>query len=377
MMSYSLSINDDGLSYLLTRNGHVVEASSFFLDMTGYTKEEIADKDAETVWKLLRVDMSECCANYESNFEHFIFTRSLEPRNVFISAPRVSSQDEKIYFFEEIPHSRIENKFPYVHQVYMDNIKGVAIFSAPEGILLRANNTFIQYLEEPYNTAECSIGHKVDEIITCWKESEIKTVWEDVLGTKKSYYQQEYMHDKLKKGITYWDISLIPIWEGSAVKYIISTLSDATKTIADRNLLNIQAQRIDMQKNELQTVIENLDSALMIVDKQGNYTNLNKCSKKYFSDISFSHKGDFYKHSRVFNMDGSEMNIEDAPISSVINGKRMKKSGYIEIGEGNKKYFEAYGTPIFDENGELYSGVISVYDITDHVLQTKLNHGGE
>ena len=80
----------------------------------------------------------------------------------------------------ERPKSWLEDKCPLLQQIYLDNTAGIAIYSVPESILLKANQHYLDFLPEPYNKIENAIGLRIDEFMGERNESTIKSAWSQV-----------------------------------------------------------------------------------------------------------------------------------------------------------------------------------------------------
>ena len=84
-------------SYALTSNGKVIDIGDAFLELTGYAKEDILYKNMSEVFKeLLRITIDIYDTYISSrDKEGFIFTKSFEAREIYLSIVEISSTNEK------------------------------------------------------------------------------------------------------------------------------------------------------------------------------------------------------------------------------------------------------------------------------------------
>ena len=127
------------------------------------------------------------------------------------------------------------------------------------------------------------------------------------------------------------------------------------------------------QKGQLDAIIENMSDALLIFDEDGNYTLLNKTARETFAPlIGHSKKvGDGRKQAEYFDANGCLISPKDVVGRRVRNGEKVDNF-QIKIQSGEKFiYTEANGTPIYDNQGDFFAGVLCCRDITQRVLNEK------
>ena len=140
--------------------------TTFFLNLTGYCKNQLINISAQEVFhKLLRATVDITNINPEDEpISCFIFTRTLEPIEVTISIE--SRFHEEIFIISEIPNSRLYEKIHDTDRMFSDNKMGICIISAPDLILLKANHFFLKILNEPFNVDEKAIGRRIEDIVS-------------------------------------------------------------------------------------------------------------------------------------------------------------------------------------------------------------------
>lgn len=235
-------------SYIAVSNEIVIEISQAFLDMTGYSAEELLNKNIRELFNILRIGPNTEAENIDSKKEYFLFTKALNTRFVNISV--TEDRLKKIYLFSTKSNSCLDIRLSTVEALCSHDAFGVAVFSVPDITLLKANQTYLNFLDKPFRNKKNSIGKRIHEIIQGWSGSSSEDIWRNVLSTQKPFYMDEYMFG-FKRGVTYWDTSLAPIFEDGILKYCIEITTDVTEKVLNRKKLEDQAKIIKEQNKHL------------------------------------------------------------------------------------------------------------------------------
>jgi|GEM_PF-257470 len=238
----------DGRSYIVVSNEIVIEISESFIDMTEYSLEELLNKNVKELFSILRIGPSIEVKNVDGEKEYVLFTKSLDAR--FVSIDVNEDTFETRYVFYEKTNSRLNIKLPAVEALLSHDVLGVAVFSTPDITLLKANQTYLNFFDKPFNNRENSIGKKLHEIISGWTGSLSENIWRNVLIEQKPAYIDEYMFE-FERGVTYWEASLAPVFEKGILKYCIEITTDITEKVLNRKKLEEQAKVIEQQNEQL------------------------------------------------------------------------------------------------------------------------------
>jgi signal transduction histidine kinase/PAS domain-containing protein len=350
-----LSIDDD----------RVVEVSEGFEMLTGYTTSDLYNKSLEEVYRILRKNPISNKSEIQEEY-HYIFTKSYCAIEVNISCENSSPQNFSKYYFKEKENSCLEEKFIYLEQLYIDNTMGVAVFSFPDGILLRGNQAYLDFLGVPYNKRENSIGKKLSEIVNIKCKSTAEKNMKEIGSNEKPIYINEYKNDNLKRGNTYWDVSLVPISIDGQVKYIVETTKDITDRVLNR-------QFIEEQKKDLETIIENMSDGLLMVDTEYRFTLLNEGARNYFNaPDSTVFTVDNFERRKHFDLQGNQLTLNQMPGHRVLRGERLKSYRIKSVGPNGTFYYSFSGDPIYDNNGKVVRGILCVRDVTENVKSEEL-----
>lgn len=141
----------------------------------------------------------------------------------------------------------LDNNIFSVKRFFENNVIGTAFFSVPDLVLLKANQMYLDNLEEPYNKKENSIGRKHHEILSGYKKSDYEQFFNDAISKSEMIHMQEVPFFHQRKGMTYWDLTIIPVEVNGNVNYLIVTITDVTQNVMNRQLIEKQSKKINEQ----------------------------------------------------------------------------------------------------------------------------------
>lgn len=373
MINYADEILE--IPYITEKEGIVVKVNPAFLTFSGFSEEEILNESLLIVWhKLLRIYIEPDKLHSET----IMFTKQLEARSVMIHVQKDLMTNEAVYSFNELPSSRFEDKNQFVMKLISENATGVGIYTAPDFILINANQTYLNQLPKPYNTKEIVFGKPIKYFIPNFEGSHGEKVWREIVASNKSIYVKEKQGLMLDEGGKYWDNTITPISENGQVRYIISILDDVTERVLSREHIARQAEIVKQQKEELDAIIDNISEGLAIINKHGEYVKVNKKAREY-ARLSTNIGRTVAKvgaslslGEKYYDMDGNILTIDDFPSMRVIKGHKVEKQVLVARAGNRSTFFEYNGNPVVDENGNLRFGVLLSRDITGQVLAERL-----
>lgn len=102
--------------------------------------------------------------------------------------------------------------FDFAKRIFTDRMTGVSCRIFPSLVLVKADQNFIEMLEEPYNTSDNCIG-KYNDLI--YGDTEISTI----LRTGQPYYCEEIEYNHKDKGVIYYNSSIVLIFIQGELRY--------------------------------------------------------------------------------------------------------------------------------------------------------------
>lgn len=356
--------------FILVKDGQIIEVSQNFIDMTGYDYDELINNTLEVLFRTLRVGPNFDIKNIDERIDYFMFTKSFEVK--FVNIQVVNEVQGKIYSFIEKTNSNLDDRFYFANALYEDNYYGIGIYSIPDSTLLRANEKYLTFFDKPYDERENCIGKHVSEFITGFEGSELEEIWNTVIGTGKSYNEDEYMYEGFSRGITYWKLSAIPVCEANKVKYCMTMIMEITEQVLHRKKVEEQANIIKQQKKELEAILDNMADGFSIIDTSGNYLKVNKKIKEWMQMPEIKNIDDAVKKFKYYDLNNRELSIDQLPAIRVSKGERVDKERIIMRSDSIERYISISGAPVYDNDGNVAMGVINSRDITESMKYTKL-----
>ncbi|AGX44229.1 MASE3 domain-containing protein [Clostridium saccharobutylicum] len=148
---------------------------------------------------------------------------------------------------------------------------------------------------------------------------------------------------------------------------VVTCITEPYQTIFKE--LIYKEKSINDQKEELEAIMENMSDELIICDKNGEPTMINKALKKqpFFNCTELTNLKNTLKEFKYFDIDGNLISFKNLPLLRVGRGERIsnyridcKTNNYIV-------HREVSGTPIYDNEGNFIAGVMVGRDIGDRL----------
>lgn len=357
-------ISMNKIPYVLVKDDKVIEVNEQFIDMTEYNIDELIGKSIEKVFGLLRVGPCIDAKNVDEKTDYFLFNKSLEVR--YINIEVVKEKNEVMYIIREKQGPRFEVKHSYLSQLCKSNVVGVAVYSVPDMVLIKANQKYLDFLEPPFNKYYYSIGRKIEKIITNWKGSHVAKFWQQAICTGESVQVNEYEHIGYERGVTYWNSIITPVPEDGAIKYVVSNTSEVTEQVLNRKKIQEQIEAINLQNRQMEAIFESMPKGVFVNYKDGNILHQNEVVRNIIHSPSklriFSDK---HKNIKYFTMDGKPIAFEETPSFRALSGKKIKDERII-VRCGNKDMvLDVSASPIYDEDNNILMSVASINDVTE------------
>lgn len=372
MLCVNSECESDNLSLIIVKNGQVIEISPAFTDMTQYLTCDFLYKDITEVLKTLRVSPDTDFENSDDESDHFLFTKYLEVR--FVRVEVITEKEKQIYIFKEKLNSRLENRFSYACKLLSENFIGIAIYSAPDLTLLKANQMYLNFLDASFNTPDKTFGRRIYDTISEYKGSAGEKILKNTIATGETQCPEVFEFDRFESRITYWCRVMTPMKEDGRVKFIIINIHEVTELVQCKKTIQIQAELFRKQKEEiilkqkhqLEVILDNMQEALLVFDKDDNYILANKLARQRFT-TGLQKVGDLRKETEFYDLEGRKIPFEDSTSRHVKRGEVVKDMVVsTKIGEKDI-YTLVSGTPVFDENKNFSYGIISGSNITEFV----------
>jgi PAS domain S-box-containing protein len=123
----------------------------------------------------------------------------------------------------------------------------------------------------------------------------------------------------------------------------------------------------------LEMIVDSIQDAIMIFDKNGKYLLKNKPAEKLYGNIDFRFIGDCLNYNvRLFDYDGTELKKHNIPPQRVIEGETINNYDMtIKYPDGGICFVNINGMPIYQHSGEFLYGVLICRIATENILTKK------
>jgi PAS domain S-box-containing protein len=346
--------------FLLVKEGVVIQTGAEFTLLTGYFSEEITGYSIDYIEDKLRSNFQLEREIISDSRSLFIFGKSLEPIEVAIKYVDME-EGECLIIFEAEKGYNYNKSFNVIEKLNTDKTTGFIVMSCPDLTVLKVNQEFINTLNEPYNNIETSLGKKISEIVPDFKKSKMHDLFNKVISTGMPYFEEEHEVFTMKRGTTFWNISMVTIPDENGKKYMLMSILEVTKRV-------VQRREIEQKNKQLEAIFENMSDGLFIVDKEGNYIKMNKKAKEIiYNADSMKKVGDTLVYTKYFDIDGKEMKLDKLPLPRIQKGEMVKNFIFSSKGPYGEHHFSANGSPIYDEYGNVDKSIVLLSDITERI----------
>ncbi|WP_315110252.1 ATP-binding protein [Clostridium intestinale] len=249
------------ICYMLhLRDYIVIKVTNEFLDLIQYLREDIVNKHISEVLSLLKATFD--IKEIEKEKNYFIFTKDYEAIEVNIEL------EDNLIMFKVNRGTKLKDKFLFFEELYNENRLGMAIFSVPDIRLLKANQTYLDFFDTPFDIRENTYGRKIHEFVTGWKGSPSEQLWREVLSQKKIVHVDEYAYDNFKRGRTFWKGTLIPIHEDGEMKYVAEMTEEITERYLTEMLIEEQSHIVLEENDELERTLSNQEKFFSFISHE-------------------------------------------------------------------------------------------------------------
>ena len=373
-MKEDSTVRTNEKAILSTNQGRVKNVNNNFLDLTGYCENQLIDKSVQEVFRnLLRVNVDISVIKPEDKpVTCFLFTRSLEPIEVDISIE--TGSQEEIIVIDEKPGTKLFEKIHDTDRMFSDNKMGICIISVPDLLLLKANDFFVEMLNEPFNIKEKAIGQTVEDILSdVLRETFFGEKLEDIINTKQSFYGERYSKIMNKGNKYYHNTMIIPFMEDDEVKYLVAVFIEVTEFVKERERSREQKRIAEQQKEQFETIIENMSDALIITDKNHNILLMNAAARaNYPNPDIFGNMDDWFKMIKVTDQEGNPIVIENMPAHRAARGERVRSFRTDIMGPHGLAHVEYSSAPLYDKDGNLSMIINCSRNMTEEVRNANL-----
>ncbi|MDW5299330.1 MAG: ATP-binding protein [Sedimentibacter sp.] len=130
---------------------------------------------------------------------------------------------------------------------------------------------------------------------------------------------------------------------------------------------------IKYQKNELESIIENMPEMVYVIDRDLNITASSRSIREFINiPDNFNRNSDLHKNLRYYYSDGNLIPNDGAIARRVFRGEYINDLRITAHKDEKVYYLSFNGSPIKDKDGNVEKAIISARNITEQVEKDKL-----
>lgn len=354
MKKYSLKKSSE-IPLVDSINNRITDVNDEFIRLSGFSRDEIIGRSVTDLGCMLRVHSQVQLADIKDKCRIHFFHKNLRPGEVLVSGTLHGLQ--KTYRFFPISQQIIKDVLLYSKNS-LSEMADVSMIYTCEGVVLAANDRFMDWEHGQNHSGVDLIGKTLEEL---YDENAYRLLYQDLEELKregKAVHTREIKRKERDGSFTYWDRTMIPIYNNGKIKYIVHSGTDVTKTVLDRI-------RLEEQRQELEAIIQNMSDGVFLFDQGKHATPLNRRAREFLYNPESVNKIGDAKDTKYFDMDGKQIQIGDLTPSMVLQGETIQ-SFYLRVQRPDGEfYYSVSGSPIYDNDGRVKQAIVCTRDITE------------
>ncbi len=372
-------------SFIVIRDGIIVEVSDGFTSLTGYSINELVGKSYLEVSQILKFNPQKKFECINGNSSIYLFTKLLEPREVVISLEIDKNQNDIIYFFDKKENSRLKKDVLMINDITetmesksieeQKNKLEAIIENMSDGLFTIDRDSKITLLNRSakdflYNSDSVNKAGDTFRDVKYYDYQDNLISQEDMPGYRVLNGEKikEYRISTVRPdGVYHFNISGSPIYDksGNIIKALLCT-RNVTELVNSEKLIRLQ-------KEQLEAVIENMSDGIYIVNKEGEIIVMNAEARNLlFCPDTIKVAGQFTETTKNFDMAGNEIDVEGMPLKRALKGESIKNQIVVMKRPDKELITRINASPIYDSKGNLIMALACSHDITDLIEKEKI-----
>lgn len=367
-------LNLDTYPYIIVKNHNITFANEYFYALSGYCSKDIINSSFSYLWKeLLRITIPLENVEYLEHFSRgYMFTKLREVMEINIRSYSVQYTKEKLYIFNKRFNCVLDDKFDLVSELNSSNGAGVALFSVPGYIQLKANANYFSIMKDYCNDHLQTTGLPIDRFMIDWNSSNSKDIWDSVIKTGQTFCDSEFYINRPGIEDTYMDYTLTPLRESGEIRYLVLRMRKITELVKNKKLLEERTNANERHRALLEAIIENISEGLIILSSDGNYVRHNKALRELYNSVIPYDKEASMPPDVKYYVDSVPLSFEELPIYKALKGEIVKDINVTLKQPGKVIELRASASPIFDREGNIIAGIACVRDITEELRHEQI-----
>ena len=166
---------------------------------------------------------------------------------------------------------------------------------------------------------------------------------------------------------------VLPYIENDELKFFTAVFIEITEYIKEKDQIQNQKRIIEQQKEQFETIIENMSDSLIITDINHNILLMNAAARTCYPDPDrFSNMAGWFKMIHVTDENGNRLSMEDMPSHRAARGERVKNFRTNILGPNGPVNVEYSSAPLYDNDGNISMIINCSRNVTEEVRSANL-----
>ena len=260
--------------------------------------------------------------------------------------------------------------------VFAGSPDGMA-FLDPNLVIRAANETFARQVRVPLSQLP---GSTAEDVIRGWSE-QMSHIYDEIRTTGEPFHSDALpfvFRGQPERGLTYWDISISPVYgtDGVLLGYLRLSREVTERKSAEKEHRRLQrdlheaASEAQRRTSEIAAVIDSIADAVFVADKQGRIVDVNEAGLRLVGvstkEEALKAEFDYLSILDLRHPDGQPLSPGEMVLSRALQGDVVR--GYEELARdvttNRPLYLLVSGGPLRDRDGQISGAVAVMSDIT-------------
>ncbi len=176
---------------------------------------------------------------------------------------------------------------------------------------------------------------------------------------------------------SYLNIEYVPLAESDGPAETVLVLTyDVSDVVRARKDVERLARQRERNLSQLQAVLSNIDQGLLIFDPGGTILMVNRAARAYLAERGQPIPQTIEQIAEMYSLVdccGEPISADELPTQRVLRGDRFSGTTIraIPSDSDEEMIYDVGGAPIYDDEGNLILGIITINDITERVATAR------
>jgi PAS domain S-box-containing protein len=244
----------------------------------------------------------------------------------------------------------------------------LALVDAETSVVVEANESYAELLDEPWNRPGAVVGHAMHEFLPGFYEDGVADLLREVRETGRTWEGQEFEYRGFRRGPAWFRLTVKPIGgeDGGAVRYLLLLAVEVTGLVRARH-------RVEAERRALYEVVDTLPVGVVVADApSGQITYLNPAAialaGRPLAELAAPQVDEYAARWQVHRPTGEPFPTDELPLARALAGEATRDVEMVlRHPDGSERTVLGSGVPLRDAAGRVERGMVAFYDITDRL----------